>query len=71
MGQLNLQDAKLEEVEGTCDSDEESDFSSSSIHVFAVWPPCQAPTYLIIPTQQEKVNWLSSFWPGREFYFLF
>ncbi|KAK7482214.1 hypothetical protein BaRGS_00026563 [Batillaria attramentaria] len=58
MGQLNLQDAKLEEIEGACDSDDESDVSVPPLHVFAIWPPCQAPTYLVIPTQQEKDSWL-------------
>ena len=56
IGQLNLQDAKLEEIEGACDSDDESDVTSSPVHVFAIWPPCQAPTYLVIPTRQEKVS---------------
>ena len=58
IGQLNLQDAKLEEIEGACDSDDELDVVSSPVHVFAIWPPCQAPTYLVIPTRQEKVSLL-------------
>ncbi|KAL8624370.1 hypothetical protein ACOMHN_012770 [Nucella lapillus] len=58
LGQINLQDAKLEEIEGACDSDDEADIAASPLHVFAIWPPCQAPTYLVIPTRQEKDSWL-------------
>ncbi|XP_071081218.1 pleckstrin homology domain-containing family H member 1-like isoform X1 [Haliotis cracherodii] len=58
IGQIQLRDVRLEEIDGTCDSDDESDVATPSRHVIAIWPPCQGPTYLVIPTKQEKDSWL-------------
>ncbi|XP_041353761.1 pleckstrin homology domain-containing family H member 2-like isoform X2 [Gigantopelta aegis] len=58
VGEITLQDCKLEDIDGAYDSDDDSDSVSQSHHVIAVWPPCQGPTYLVIPTKQEKDSWL-------------
>ncbi|XP_064600082.1 pleckstrin homology domain-containing family H member 1-like isoform X2 [Liolophura sinensis] len=58
IGQLHLQDARVEEIERTCESDEEFESGSVQRHVLAIWPQCQGPTYLILPTKQEKDSWL-------------
>ena len=56
-GQIHLQDARLEDIDIACDSDEESlEGAKTSKHVIVIWPPYQGPTYLILPTKQEKVS---------------
>ncbi|KAL4238975.1 Pleckstrin y domain-containing H member 2 [Mactra antiquata] len=57
-GQIDLQGSRLEEIDTPIESDEESDVTMTTKHVIAIWPPYQAPTYLIIPTKQEKDSWL-------------
>lgn len=58
LGQLNLRDARLEEIEHPAESDEDTSVMVVSHHVIAIWPPLLSPTYLIIPTKQEKDSWL-------------
>ena len=55
-GQIHLQDARLEEIDIATDSDEETETSKTNKHVIVIWPPYQGPTYLILPTKQEKVS---------------
>ena len=55
-GQIHLQDARLEEIDIATDSDEETETSKTNKHVIVIWPPYQGPTYLILPTKQEKVG---------------
>ncbi|XP_053395925.1 pleckstrin homology domain-containing family H member 1-like [Mercenaria mercenaria] len=57
-GQIDLQGARLEEIDTPTESEEESDVAMPTKHVIAIWPPCQGPTYLIVPTKQEKESWL-------------
>ncbi|CAE1254937.1 Uncharacterized protein CG43867,Pleckstrin homology domain-containing family H member 1,Pleckstrin homology domain-containing family H member 2 [Acanthosepion pharaonis] len=58
LGQMNLRDARLEEIEHPDESDEDSSILVVRKHVIAIWLPLQGPTYLIIPTKQEKDSWL-------------
>ncbi|XP_036360051.1 pleckstrin homology domain-containing family H member 1 isoform X3 [Octopus sinensis] len=58
LGQLNLRDARLDEIDHPDESDEDSTVMMVDRHVIAIWPPLQGPTYLIIPTKQEKDSWL-------------
>ncbi|KAK3597816.1 hypothetical protein CHS0354_029375 [Potamilus streckersoni] len=58
-GQIHLQDARLEDVDTSCDSDDDSDTPVERRYVVAIWPSYQrSPTYLIMPTRQEKNSWL-------------
>ncbi|XP_069117939.1 pleckstrin homology domain-containing family H member 1-like isoform X2 [Argopecten irradians] len=58
IGQINLQSAKIEDVDNSGDSDEECEVTMTPKHVVAVWPPNQGPTYLIVPSKHEKDSWL-------------
>ncbi|XP_060600776.1 pleckstrin homology domain-containing family H member 2-like, partial [Ruditapes philippinarum] len=57
-GQIDVQGARLEEIDTPTESEEESDVTMPTKHVIAIWPPCQGPTYLIVPTKPEKESWL-------------
>ncbi|XP_052769794.1 pleckstrin homology domain-containing family H member 1-like isoform X1 [Mya arenaria] len=57
-GQIDLQGSRLEEVDTPSESDDEADITMATRHVIAIWPPYQGPTYLIVPTKQEKDSWL-------------
>uniref|UniRef100_A0A8C6TAC5 Pleckstrin homology domain containing, family H (with MyTH4 domain) member 1 n=1 Tax=Neogobius melanostomus TaxID=47308 RepID=A0A8C6TAC5_9GOBI len=48
LGQLQVRDASVQEVDRSCDSDED----------YEAGPPEQSPTYLLIGTKQEKDTWL-------------
>lgn len=67
---MNLRDARLEEIEHPDESDEDSSILVVRKHVIAIWLPLQGPTYLIIPTKQEKVCsiFITS---ARGFFFIF
>lgn len=54
-GQLNLSNSRIEEVDTSFDSDDEAELCQASQHVLAIWPTYQGPTYLVIPSIQEKV----------------
>lgn len=61
LGQINMRDARVEEVEYVSDSDSEEreDLSRSQAHLtVAIYPENQGPTYLILPGKQERDNWL-------------
>lgn len=55
LGQLHLRDARIEDIDNTNDSDDETDVTKATKHVIAIWPPFQGPTYLMLPSQHEKV----------------
>ncbi len=59
LGQLHLRDARIEEVDRSCDSETDSDDTTTPDYTLGIWPSMQAPTYLMIPTKQEKV-WYKS-----------
>ena len=54
LGEISLHEARVEEVERSCDSD--SDDTSMPDYTLAVWPPSESPTYLMITTRPEKVR---------------
>ncbi|XP_055323224.1 uncharacterized protein CG43867 isoform X8 [Sitodiplosis mosellana] len=61
LGQINMRDARVEEVEHVSDSDSEEreDLSQSQAHLtIAIYPAHQGPTYLILPGKKERDNWL-------------
>ena len=55
-GQIHLHDARIEDVDNTNDSDDESEVPMTTKQVIAIWPPYQSPTYLIVPSKHEKVG---------------
>jgi len=60
LGQLQVREASVKEVDRSCDSDEDYEaggrgFLSSHCTV-AVQPRGQSPTYMLIGTKQEKVS---------------
>ncbi|XP_037914351.1 uncharacterized protein CG43867 isoform X5 [Hermetia illucens] len=61
LGQINMRDARVEEVEHVSDSDSEEreDPAQSQARLtVAIYPAHQGPTYLILPGKQERDNWL-------------
>uniref|UniRef100_A0A1A7X1T9 Pleckstrin homology domain containing, family H (With MyTH4 domain) member 1 n=1 Tax=Iconisemion striatum TaxID=60296 RepID=A0A1A7X1T9_9TELE len=62
LGQLQMREASVQEVDRSCDSDEDYETSSrgflSSHCTLVVQPKDQSPTYLLIGTKQEKDTWL-------------
>uniref|UniRef100_A0A3P8V9Z6 Pleckstrin homology domain containing, family H (with MyTH4 domain) member 1 n=1 Tax=Cynoglossus semilaevis TaxID=244447 RepID=A0A3P8V9Z6_CYNSE len=62
LGQLQMRDASVQEVDRSCDSDEDYEAGSrgflSSHCTLVVQPREQSPTYLLIGTKQEKDTWL-------------
>ncbi|KAM6961216.1 pleckstrin homology domain-containing family H member 1 [Aplochiton taeniatus] len=62
LGQLRMREAKVEEVDRSCDSDEAYEVGGrgllSSHCTLVVHPREQSPTYLLIGTKQEKETWL-------------
>uniref|UniRef100_A0A3Q3KBI7 Pleckstrin homology, MyTH4 and FERM domain containing H1 n=1 Tax=Monopterus albus TaxID=43700 RepID=A0A3Q3KBI7_MONAL len=62
LGQLQMREAKVQEVDRSCDSDEDYEAGSrgflSSHCTLVVQPKDQSPTYLLIGTKQEKDTWL-------------
>ncbi|XP_076228553.1 uncharacterized protein CG43867 isoform X6 [Nomia melanderi] len=59
IGQINMRDARVEEVEHVSDSDsEERDAECSHERTIGIFPTHQGPTYLLMPHKQDKDNWL-------------
>ncbi|KAM3595488.1 uncharacterized protein V6R79_024288 [Siganus canaliculatus] len=62
LGQLQIREASVQEVDRSCDSDEDYETGSrgflSSHCTLVVQPRDQSPTYLLIGTKQEKDTWL-------------
>ncbi|XP_055011875.1 LOW QUALITY PROTEIN: pleckstrin homology domain-containing family H member 1 [Boleophthalmus pectinirostris] len=62
LGQLQIRDASVQEVDRSCDSDEDYEAGGrgfiSSHCTLVIQPPEQSPTYLLIGTKQEKDSWL-------------
>uniref|UniRef100_A0A673YRL4 Pleckstrin homology domain containing, family H (with MyTH4 domain) member 1 n=1 Tax=Salmo trutta TaxID=8032 RepID=A0A673YRL4_SALTR len=62
LGQLRMREAVVEEVDRSCDSDEDYEAGGrgflSSHCTLVVHPREQSPTYLLIGTKQEKDTWL-------------
>ncbi|XP_029449186.1 pleckstrin homology domain-containing family H member 2 isoform X2 [Rhinatrema bivittatum] len=62
LGQIKLWEAKVEEVDRSCDSDEDYESSGRSLlsthYTIALHPKEQGPTYLLIGSKHEKDTWL-------------
>uniref|UniRef100_A0A452QZY4 Pleckstrin homology, MyTH4 and FERM domain containing H1 n=1 Tax=Ursus americanus TaxID=9643 RepID=A0A452QZY4_URSAM len=63
LGHLSVRDARIEEVDRSCDSDEDYEAGGSrrllSSHcTLVIHPPEHSPTYLLIGTKHEKDTWL-------------
>ncbi|KAJ6667244.1 hypothetical protein lerEdw1_017222 [Lerista edwardsae] len=62
LGYLHMTKTKVEEVDHSCDSDEDYETNGggllSSHCTLVIHPPDQSPTYLLIGTKQEKDTWL-------------
>ncbi|XP_066492806.1 pleckstrin homology domain-containing family H member 1 [Tiliqua scincoides] len=64
LGHLHMCESKVEEVDHSCDSDEDFETNGggggllSSYCTLVIHPPNQSPTYLLIGTKQEKDTWL-------------
>nr|XP_014347011.1 PREDICTED: pleckstrin homology domain-containing family H member 1 [Latimeria chalumnae] len=62
LGHLKVQEANVEEVDRSCDSDEDYEAGGrgflSSHFTLVIHPKDQSPTYLLIGTKQEKDTWL-------------
>ncbi|XP_043285155.1 uncharacterized protein CG43867 isoform X3 [Venturia canescens] len=59
VGQINMRDARVEEVEHMSDSDsEERDTECPHERTIGIFPTHQGPTYLLMPHKQDKDNWL-------------
>ncbi|XP_030355097.1 pleckstrin homology domain-containing family H member 2 [Strigops habroptila] len=62
LGQIKLFEAKVEEVDRSCDSDEDYEASGRSLlsthYTVVIHPKDQGPTYLLIGSKHEKDMWL-------------
>ncbi|XP_021103134.1 pleckstrin homology domain-containing family H member 1 isoform X4 [Heterocephalus glaber] len=63
LGCLPVRDARIEEVDRSCDSDEDYEAAGtrrllSSHCTLVIHPPEHSPTYLLIGTKHEKDTWL-------------
>lgn len=61
LGHLPVQDARIEEVDRSCDSDEDYEAGGtgrllSSHCTLGIHPPEHSPTYLLIGTKHEKAR---------------
>lgn len=60
LGQIKLFEAKVEEVDRSCDSDEDYEASGRSLlsthYTVVIHPKDQGPTYLLIGSKHEKVT---------------
>uniref|UniRef100_T1J612 PH domain-containing protein n=1 Tax=Strigamia maritima TaxID=126957 RepID=T1J612_STRMM len=64
-GQINMRDARVEEVEHVSDSDEEDEerdrgsrTKKEEEYTIGIFPNHQGPTYLLFSSKQEKDTWL-------------
>ncbi|XP_017909536.1 PREDICTED: pleckstrin homology domain-containing family H member 1 isoform X1 [Capra hircus] len=63
LGRLPVRNAHIEEVDRSCDSDEDYEAGGtrrllSSHYTLVIHPPEHSPTYLLIGTKHEKDTWL-------------
>lgn len=60
LGQIKLWEAKVEEVDRSCDSDEDYEASGRSLlsthYTIVIHPKDQGPTYLLIGSKHEKAR---------------
>uniref|UniRef100_A0A8C0ZD49 Pleckstrin homology, MyTH4 and FERM domain containing H2 n=1 Tax=Cyanistes caeruleus TaxID=156563 RepID=A0A8C0ZD49_CYACU len=62
LGQIKIFEAKVDEVDRSCDSDEDYEASGRSLlsthYTVVIHPKDQGPTYLLIGSKHEKDTWL-------------
>ncbi|XP_072491836.1 pleckstrin homology domain-containing family H member 2 isoform X3 [Notamacropus eugenii] len=62
LGQIKLWEAKVEEVDRSCDSDEDYESGGRSLlsthYTIVIHPKDQGPSYLLIGSKHEKDTWL-------------
>ncbi|XP_054722183.1 uncharacterized protein CG43867-like [Uloborus diversus] len=59
LGQINMRDARVEEVSHVSDSDDEDlDKITKSDYTIGIFPNHQGPTYLLLDNKQEMDSWL-------------
>ncbi|XP_060119569.1 pleckstrin homology domain-containing family H member 1-like, partial [Heteronotia binoei] len=62
LGYLHMRESKVEEVDHSCDSDEDYEANGgglfSSYCTLVIHPTDQSPIYLLVGTKQEKDTWL-------------
>ncbi|KAG7302261.1 hypothetical protein JYU34_013756, partial [Plutella xylostella] len=59
IGQINMRDARVEDVEHSSDSDSEEKSDEARGHLTAaIYPQHQGPTYLLFETKADKDAWL-------------
>ncbi|XP_069191623.1 uncharacterized protein CG43867 isoform X4 [Procambarus clarkii] len=61
ISQINMRDARVEEVEKVSDSEGEETAEDDTLRedlTIGIFPSHQGPTYLIMPNKQDKDNWL-------------
>ncbi|EEB20222.1 conserved hypothetical protein [Pediculus humanus corporis] len=58
VGQINMRDARVEEVDHVSDSDSEDRDGESNEYTIAIFPSHYGPTYLIFSNKLEKDSWL-------------
>jgi len=57
-GDINMRDARVEEVEKSADSDTDEPEKESTEYTIGIFPAHAGPTYLLISNKQEKDAWL-------------
>jgi hypothetical protein len=68
VGQINMREARVEQVEHVSDSDsDEKETDLTHKYTIGVFPNSQPPTYLLMPSKQEMVRVLrlASIWETR------
>ncbi|KAK6621022.1 hypothetical protein RUM43_011325 [Polyplax serrata] len=58
VGQINMRDARVEEVDHVSDSDSEDRETETNEYTIAIFPSHYGPTYLIFSNKLEKDSWL-------------
>ncbi|XP_024084536.1 uncharacterized protein CG43867 isoform X3 [Cimex lectularius] len=58
VGQINMRDARVQQVEHVSDSDSEDRDSDLAQLTIGIFPNHQPPTYLLMPNKQENDSWL-------------
>uniref|UniRef100_A0A8D8MG76 Uncharacterized protein CG43867 n=1 Tax=Cacopsylla melanoneura TaxID=428564 RepID=A0A8D8MG76_9HEMI len=58
LGQINMKDARVEEVDQISDSDSEEKETDSDKLTIGIFPSQSPPTYLLMSTKQEKDSWM-------------
>lgn len=58
LGQINMKDARVEEVDQISDSDSDEKETDGDKLTIGIFPSQSPPTYLIMSTKQEKDSWM-------------